>query len=98
MLANILNVMAKYTQDFHITTVDDVRDFFHHIVYDLNINFHPDDDFKSYVHYKTGEKMMDEEQAELYNRLMDEAFEVCDDEDLVYEIGFELLNKRLQIE
>ena len=41
---------------------------------------------------------MDEEQAELYNRLMDEAFEVCDDEDLVYEIGFELLNKRLQIE
>ncbi len=98
MLANILNVMAKYTQDFHITTVDDVRDFFHHIVYDLNINFHHDDDFKRYVHYNTGENMMDEEQAELYNRLMDEAFEVCDDEDLVYEIGFELLNKRLQIE
>ena len=88
--------MAKYTQDSHITTAEEVRDFFSHIVNDLGINFHPDDDFKNYVSYTTGERTMDDAQAELYNRLMDEAFEVCGEE--VYEIGSELLFQRLQIE
>ena len=93
----LLNVMTKYAQESHITTVEEVKDFFHHIVYDLGINFHPDNDFRDYVSYETGERTMDDEQAELYNRLMDEAFEVCDD-DQVYEIGSELLFERLQIE
>ena len=93
----LLNVMAKYTEESHITTVEEIKDFFHHIVYDLGINFHPDDDFKDYVSYETGERTMDDEQAELYNRLMDEAFEVCDN-DQIYEIGSELLFERLQIE
>ena len=92
----LLNVMAKYTQDSHITTVEEVKKFFDHIVYDLGINFHPDDDFKNYVSYKTGERTMDDEQAELYNRLMDEAFDVCGEE--VYEIGSDLLFQRLQTE
>lgn len=88
--------MAKYTQESHIVTAEEVKDFFHHIVYALGINFHPDDDFKDYVFYATGERTMDDEQAELYNRLMDEAFEVCDED--VYEIGSELLLARLQVE
>ena len=86
--------MAKYTSASHITTVEEVRDFFRHIVYDLGINFHPDDDFKNYVSYTTDEWTMDDDQAELYNRLMDEAFDVCGDE--VYEIGSDLLFKRLK--
>lgn len=89
--------MAKYTQDSHITNVEEVRDFFHHIVYDLDINFHPDDDFKNYVNYETGERCLDDEQAELYNRLMNESFDACNDEDMVYEIGCELLKDRLQM-
>jgi hypothetical protein len=92
----LLKVMAKYTQESRITTVEEVKAFFHHIVYDLDINFHPDDDFKDYVSYETGERSMDDGHAELYNRLMDEAFEVCEDEQ-VYEIGSELLFERLQI-
>ena len=92
----LLNVMAKYTQDSHITTVEEVKNFFYHIVYDLNINFHPDDDFKDYVNYEVGERTMDDEQAELYNRLMDEAFEVCGED--VYEMGGDLLFQRLQTE
>ena len=88
--------MAKYSQDSHITTAEEVKSFFHHIVYDLGINFHPDDDFKNYVCYKTGERTMDDKQAELYNRLMDEAFDVCGEE--VYEIGSDLLFQRLQTE
>ena len=86
--------MAKYTLASHITTVEEVRDIFHHIVYYLGINFHPDDDFKNYVSYTTGERTMDDGQAELYNRLMDEAFDVCGDE--VYEISSDLLFKRLK--
>ena len=88
--------MAKYTQDSHITTVEEVKSFFHHIVYDLGINFHPDDDFKNYVCNKTGERTMDDEQADVYNRLMDESFEVCGEE--VYEIGSVLLFHKLQTE
>ena len=92
----LLNVMAKYTQASHITNVEEVKDFFRHIVCDLGINFHPDDDFKDYVSYKTGERTMNDEQAGLYNRLMDEAFGVCGDE--VYEIGSDLLFQKLQTE
>ena len=90
----LLYVMAKYTSASHITTVEEVRDFFHYIVYDLGINFHPDDDFKNYVSYATDDRTMDDDQAELYNRLMDEAFDVCGDE--VYEIGSDLLFKRFK--
>ncbi len=90
--------MAKYSRKSHIATVEDVKDFFRHLVYDLDLNFHPDDDFKSYVDNKTGERIMDDEQAELYNRLMEESFEACNNDDMVYEIGFELLKERLQTE
>ena len=88
--------MAKYTQDSHITNAEEVKYFFDHIVNELDINFHLDDDFKDYTSYKTHERTMDDEQAELYNRLMDEAFNVSGEE--VYEIGSELLFQRLQIE
>ena len=91
----LLNVMAKYTHDSHITNAGEVKDFFHHIVYDLDINFLPDDYFKDYVSYATGERTMDDEQAELYNRLMDESFDVCGEK--VYEIGSDLLRERLQM-
>ena len=88
--------MAKYTQDSHITTVEEVENFFNHVVNELGINFHPDDDFKNYICYKTGERTMDDEQAGLYNRLMDESFDVCGED--VYEIGSDLLFQRLQTE
>ncbi len=92
----LLIVMAKYTHDSHITSAEEVRDFFSHLVNDFGINFHPDDDFTDYVNYTTGERTMDDEQAELYNRLMDESFDVCGD--AVYEIGSDLLLERLKTE
>lgn len=87
--------MAKYTSNSHITIVEEVKDFFRHLVFDLDLNFHPDDDFKDYINYETKERSMDDEQAELYNRLMEECFEVCGDDDTVYELGCEMLEKRL---
>ena len=90
-------VMAKYNHNSHITTVEEVKEFFRHIVYDLDINFHPDDDFRDYVD-RDGNRTMDDAQAELYNRLMDEAFDACDGEEMVYEIGYDLLQERLKIQ
>lgn len=87
-------VMAKYKQATHITTAEEVRDFFRYIVFSLNLNFNPDDNFESYINYETGERIVNEEQAKLFNRLMDEAFEVCGDN--IYEIGEELLRERLE--
>ena len=89
--------MAKYNHNSHITTVEEVKEFFRHIVYDLDINFHPDDDFRDYVD-RDGNRTMDDAQAELYNRLMDEAFDACDGEEMVYEIGYDLLQERLKIQ
>ena len=85
--------MAKYTQDSHIATAEDVQAFFRHIVYDLDINFHPDDDFADYVDLKIGKRTMDDEAAALYNRLMDEAFDAVG-EDAVYEMACNLLKKK----
>ena len=84
--------MAKYTQDSHIASAEEVKAFFRHIVYDLDINFHPDDDFADYVDLKTGNRTMDDEAAAIYNRLIDEAFDAVG-EDAVYEIACNLLKK-----
>ncbi len=86
--------MAAYAHDSHITTVEDVKAFFRHIVFDLDINFHPDDDFMEYVD-RDGNRTMNDAKAELYNRLMDETFKVCGDGDLVYEIGYDVLKEKL---
>ena len=42
-----------YNEESHITTVEEVANFFHHLVFDLKLNFHPDDDFAEYVNSKT---------------------------------------------
>ena len=87
---------VKYTQDSHIATVEEAKVFFHHVVFDLDINFHPDDDFRTYVNCESGKRVMDDDQADLYNRLMDEAFDVFDDEDAVYETAYNILNEKLK--
>ena len=86
----------RYNALTKITTLEDVEQFVKYIYEELGVNFHPDDDFKNYVSCETGERTMDDEKAELYNRLMDETFDVCGEE--VYEIGSDLLFQRLQIE
>lgn len=87
-------VTVKYTHNAHITNIEEVKDFFRHVVHDLGINIHPDDDFKDYVSPETGLRIMDDMQAEHYNRLMDEAFGICGDE--VYSIAYGILTERLQ--
>lgn len=66
-----------------IESVEDVRGFFEYLVKDRNVSFHPDDAFDAGVSMS---------EAEAYNALMAQAFEVCDatgDGDLIYAEGVE---------
>lgn len=74
-------------------SVKDVEAFFHHIVYDRKVNFHPDDSFEDYIDILTKEASFTSDECNIYNRLMDEAFEVCECEGVdIYEIGINELN------
>ena len=76
----------------HITTVADVKAFFHHLVDERKLNFHPDDDFADYISVKEGTPTFTNEEVTVYNRLMEESFDVCDAAGVdIYELGFEEL-------
>lgn len=70
-----------------ITTIEDVKLFAQHLVNDLHLNFHPDDDFACYRNYDTKQPTFSAAEAAKYNALMNECFEVCGKEGAdVYEI------------
>lgn len=76
----------QYNKDSHINNVDDVRKFFHYIVEERNMNFNPDDMFRDYM-LADGSNAFTPEECEIYNRLVEEAFKICDKENVdIYEI------------
>ena len=86
----------NYNSNSHIVTVKDVETFFHHIVFERKVNFHPDDMFEEYVSCEGGLNTFTLEECAIYNRLMDESFEVCKKEGTdIYEIGLEELQTAL---
>lgn len=79
-----------------ITSIQDVTTFFHHLILEENLNFHPDEDFRNYVHLDTGLPSYSEEEAELRNHLLDECFDVCERYQAdIYQIGIEILFNQL---
>lgn len=82
-----------YNNESHIKSMEDVKTFFHHLVDELSLNFHPDDDFADYICYEDKTPTFTEEEVLLYNRLMEESFVVCDNSQVdIYKIGFEELS------
>ena len=76
----------QYNKDSHINNVDDVRMFFHYIVEERNVNFNSDDMFRDYI-LADGSNAFTPEECEIYNRLVEEAFKICDKENVdIYEI------------
>ncbi len=76
----------QYNKDSHINNVDDVRKFFHYIVEERNVNFNSDDMFRDYM-LADGSNAFTPEECEIYNRLVEEAFKICDKENVdIYEI------------
>ena len=66
-----------YNSNSHIKSVKDVVTFFHHIVCERKVNFHPDDMFEDYVSCEGGINTFALEECALYNRLMDESLVIC---------------------
>lgn len=87
-----------YTSESHIKSVKDVETFFHHIVFERKVNFHPDDMFEDYVSCEGGINTFTLGECAVYNRLMDESFAICENEGVnIYEIGLEKLQEALKI-
>ena len=83
-----------YNNESHIKSVEDVKTFFHHLVDERKVNFHPDDMFEDYVSCEGGINTFTLEECALYNRLMDESFKVCDNQGVdIYEVGIEILRR-----
>lgn len=77
-----------YNIDSHIKSVKDVETFFHHIVFERKVNFHPDNMFEDYVSCEVGINTFTFDKCAVYNRLMDECFVVCNNEGVdIYNIG-----------
>lgn len=87
-----------YTSESHIKSVKDVKTFFHHLVSERKVNFHPDDMFEDYVSCEGGINTFTFGECAIYNRLMDESFAVCNNEgDDIYAIGLEELQTALEL-
>ena len=87
-----------YTSDSHIMSVKDVKTFFHHIVSERKVNFHPDDMFEDYVSCEGGINTFTLGECAIYNRLMDESIAVCNNEGVdIYAIGLEELQTALEL-
>ena len=83
----------KYTTNSHINSVKEVEKFFQYLVEERKLNFHPDEDFINYVSYSSGERTFTDEECQLYNRLMDERFDVCKKAGVdIYEVGMSTFN------
>ena len=85
----------QYNKDSHINNVDDVIKFFRYIVDERNVNFNPDDMFRDYM-LADGSNAFTPEECEIHNRLVEEAFKICDKENVdIYEIALDILKKKL---
>lgn len=60
-----------------IEAADDVKAFAKQLISE-GVSFHPDDDFKDYVYFKTGKPFYTRKQAHERNKVMDKCFSYCE--------------------
>lgn len=79
-----------YYNDSHITSVEEVESFFNYLTEERKVNFHPDDSFADYICIETNEPTFTKDEVVLFDRLMDESFDVCKKNGVdIYEIGLD---------
>ena len=72
-----------------ITNADDVASFAKHLIQVEKLSVHPDDDFNDYTTYETRLPFYTEKEAELRNQLMNQCFDVCEQNNIeIYEIFY----------
>lgn len=87
----------NYNETSHIKTPADVKVFFHHIVCEKHVSFHPDDDFADCVYFADRTPVFNEQEVMLYNRLMDESFDACEKANAdIYSIGYDEMMAELK--
>ena len=87
----------NYNETSHIKTPADVKVFFHHIVFEKHVSFHPDDDFADYVYFADRTHVFNEQEVLLYNRLMDEPFDAREKANAdIYSIGYDEMMAELK--
>jgi hypothetical protein len=70
-----------------ITNVEDVATFAQHLVHVEKLSVHPDDDFADYTTYETRLPFYTEKEAERRNQLMNQCFDICEQNNIeIYEI------------
>lgn len=80
----------------NIRSIEDVKSFAQYLANNLHLNFHPDDDFSSYMNYETKEPTFSPEEVAKYNDLMNESFDVCEKANVdVYEVMGDYLQKAI---
>lgn len=82
----------NYQLPEQINSTDDVYQFFRYLYHIENTCFHPDDSFDGYINIETKEQAFSDETCKKYDKLMDQAHEVCKkvSPSLIYEIGMEI--------
>lgn len=76
----------------YINSTDEVKDFFRYLVNDRKVNLNPDDNFENYVNRSDGKPTFCEYEVRLFNEMMDEAFDFCEDNGYdIYEIAYDIL-------
>ena len=70
-----------YDWDYNISTVKDADEFARFLVEELKVEYNPGDDFSTYTD-ANGDPLFDEFDADLYNHISMDCFNVCDKEDI----------------
>lgn len=72
-----------------ITKVEEVASFARQLILEEKISVHPDDDFKDYIFCDTKQPIYSDTEAEVRNQLMNQCFEVCEQNNIeIYEIFY----------
>lgn len=73
-----------------IESIEDVKQFFAELVAE-DLGFHPDTPFTEYVNIDTGVSTYTEREAELRDRLLTQAFDICNENEIdIYELAMEV--------
>lgn len=84
--------MLEIMKKFQINTPHDIAVFFFWLAFEKRVGFHPDDSFFEYVNHQTRERSFTDEEAEEYNKTMDECRAVCEKyHSDIYEIAVRVL-------
>ncbi len=79
-----------------VNTLSDLKTFYHQLIHQESLNFHPDEDFQNYINLETNLPAYTTEEASFRNELMIQAFRVCEKHQAdIYQIGADLLFKHL---